>query len=330
MSRLNVAVLMGGISSERTVSLSTGRQIIDALDRSRYEPIGVDTAALFGAVGVDPAPADLAQVKLDDLFREDSRPDVAFLALHGKGGEDGTIQGFLDLLGIPYTGSGVLASALAMDKHMSKIVMRAHGVPVAGEILVRRDSMPDLEELQYQVQEGFGYPVVVKPNREGSTIGCTIVKDPADLSGAIAAALELDDLVLIEQFVEGTEITVGVLGNANPEALPIIEIEARGGFYDYEAKYAPGGSTHIIPARISAAASAMARDHAVQAHLALGCRGMSRVDMIVQGDRICVLEVNTIPGMTPVSLLPDAAKAAGIAFPQLLDRLIGYALELHA
>lgn len=350
MSRLRVAVLMGGSSAERAISLSTGRQIVAALDPSKYIAVALDAAALSGqtpdlppappvsalksAAVSDPAQSaqsaemDLAPANFGLMARPGTgRPDVVVIALHGRGGEDGTIQGALDLLGIPYTGSGVLASALAMDKAMTNAFLRGHGIPVPQDIVLRRHAKNSVETVRDHVESTFGWPAVVKPNAQGSTIGCAIVRDSADLAGAIDEAFRYDDTVLVEQFIPGTEITAGVLGNERPVALPLVEIDAKGGFYDYEAKYAPGGCVHIIPARISGLAAERARQYALACHTLIGCRGMSRTDMMVAGDEPCVLEINTIPGMTPTSLLPDAARAAGIGFSELLDRLIEYALE---
>lgn len=304
---------MGGSSSERSISLSTGQQILSALDPERYDARALDPADLHGPDGL------LAQLA--------DPPDVAFIALHGKGGEDGSVQGLLEVLGIPYTGSGVLASALAMDKSKTKRLLRSHGVPAPDEVLVHRCRRPAEAEVDAQIAAQFGYPVIVKPNQGGSTIGCRIVRSRPELAGALDEALEQDAVALVEPLLAGVEITAGVLGNEEPEVLPLIEIVPKGGFYDYEAKYAPGGSAHLIPARISARAEELARRYAATAHSALGCRGMSRVDMIVDGDSPVVLEVNTIPGMTPTSLLPDAARAAGIGFGELLDRLIAGALD---
>lgn len=331
---------MGGASSEREISLSTGRQVLASLDPERYDAFALDTAALFGQQvhlppearalsGDSSGSTAMVPLTLSDIAAPQTphRPDVVFLALHGKGGEDGTIQGMLDLLGIPYTGSGVLASALAMDKAMAKRVLKTADIPVPGEILLHRAQAADAAGVDCALREAFGYPVIVKPNAQGSTIGCGRVDDVAALPAALAAAFAYDETVLVEEFVAGVEITVGVLGNANPEALPVVEIVSEEGFYDYHAKYAPGGSRHVIPARISDTAAAKAQQYAVTAHRTLGCRGMSRTDLIVRGDEPVVLEVNTIPGMTPTSLLPDAARAAGISFAALLDRLIGYALE---
>ncbi len=340
---------MGGTSAERDISLSTGAQIMAALDPTKYTAIALDAATFSGNVAALPetptlqiadssaqpavpnksVPATIASIDLAQMTRpgSDSRPDIVFIALHGKGGEDGTVQGMLELLNIPYTGSGVLASALAMNKSMTKRVLNSEGIPVPLEVHVTPAAMIDFSSLAKTISSKLGYPLIVKPNAQGSTIGCTILQDSSGLEQAIKNALHCDESALVEQFISGTEITIGVLGNEDPEALPIIEIDAKGGFYDYQSKYAPGGSSHIIPARISEIAADRARDYAIRAHKTLGCRGMSRVDMIVNGDHPVVLEVNTIPGMTPTSLLPDAAKAAGISFTELLDGIIQSALN---
>lgn len=347
MKKLRVAVLMGGTSNEREISLSTGRQILAALDRDRYIPMALDAATLASPpvaqlssthkaplslpahVPNDFSDGALVPLRIDQIISPDGevRPDVVIIALHGRGGEDGTVQGMLELLGIPYTGSGVLASALAMNKAMTKRLLKAEGIPVPAEIVVERRCRPDVIALHERLMASFGYPVIVKPNEEGSTIGCTLVFGLDMLEGALQEAFRYDSTALVEQYIQGVEITVGLLGNEEPEVLPIIEIVPHSTFYDYRAKYEPGGSTHIIPARISDIAAERARDYAVRCHRLIGCRGMSRVDLMVAGDQPYLLEVNTIPGMTPTSLLPEAARAAGIEFSALLDRLIGYALQ---
>ncbi|MCE5324153.1 D-alanine--D-alanine ligase [bacterium] len=344
-SKIRVAVMMGGLSSERGVSLSTGKQILEALDADKYESIGVDSAMIPGSrrqclqgastevQAVADAGAALANanklVSMQEIAGEKSgmRPDVVFIALHGKFGEDGTVQGFLDLLGIPYTGSGVLASALAMDKSMAKKVLAIDGVPVPPSIDFCCINGKWDEAAIASGVEKMGYPVIVKPSRQGSTIGMTKVISPKELNNAINQAVSYDSQIIVEKFVEGTELTVGVLGNNEPFALPVVEIVPAKGFYDYEAKYTPGATEEIVPARISAEASAKAQEIALLAHKSLGCRGVSRTDIIMNADGMHVLEVNTIPGMTPTSLLPQAASAAGISFVRLLDMLIGYALE---
>jgi D-alanine--D-alanine ligase len=299
--KLRVAVLMGGDSAEREISLKTGAQVMDALDASRYDAFSVDAADLKRLPG--------------DALTALASADVVFIALHGPGGEDGAIQGFLEWMGLPYTGSGVAASAVAMDKALCKRVLRDAGVSVPRSRLVTRETAEG-------VAGEIAPPLVVKPNRQGSSFGMTIVHDAALLPEAVALALRYDDACLLEEFVDGTEITVAALGNGCPRILPAIEIVPTGEFYDFASKYEEGGSRHIIPARISAAAARTAADYARRCHETLGCRGMSRTDMMVRGDEVTVLEINTIPGMTRTSLLPDAAAAAGIPFAALLDGLI--------
>jgi D-alanine-D-alanine ligase len=334
MTKLKVAVLMGGTSAEREVSLSTGRQILNALDPARYSVYALDTVSgeKFLPAGVT---ADVGTLRVSDgatavyalthlpQVGPDNRPDVVFIALHGPGGEDGTVQGMLELLNIPYTGSGVLASALAMDKAMSKRVLTAAGVRMPKDVVLKRGASTFEPHLA-----GMSLPWIVKPSRQGSTIGMTVVHQADELNAALANAWKHDDTALVEQFVSGTEITVPILGNEDLQVLPIVEIVPGSGFYDYQAKYTPGATDEIVPARVSAAAAAEARRIALLCHRTLGCRGMSRTDMIVApaGD-IYTLEVNTIPGMTPTSLLPRSAEAAGMPFSRLLDRLIDMALD---
>lgn len=316
MAKTRVAVLMGGKSAEREVSLSTGRQVLAALDPERYEAFAVDTAYLNLPGGGDPPLVGR------------NRPDVALICLHGRFGEDGTIQGMLELLEIPYTGSGVLASALAMDKVMSKKMLALEGIPVPPGITLktRGEGEAYLQRLRAGHAE-VACPAVVKPSKQGSTIGISIVRDPADMAAALDTAFQFDDEVLVEKFIEGMEITGPVLGNADLQPLPLVEIVPNGGFYDYEAKYTPGATDEIVPARLSPELTRRAQELAVKSHLALGCRGFSRTDMLVGEDGIYVLEVNTIPGMTPTSLLPRSAEAAGISFAQLVDRMVQLALE---
>lgn len=344
MSKIRVAVLMGGRSSERSVSLSTGMMILRALDADKYSAFPVD-AALFGGSSPHLESGDKKQIaaltQAETALREfggagaitdllcngtATKPDVAFIALHGRFGEDGTVQGLLELAGIPYTGSGVLASALAMDKVMAKKMLAHDGVPVLPAVDVASCVDFDFRDIADEVAE-LGYPVMVKPSRQGSTIGMMKVDSPDALTEAIDTALQYDSELMIEKFIVGTEITAGVIGNDDLEVLPLVEIVPAGGFYDYEAKYTPGATDEIVPARIPEDAAGEARRIALLSHKALGCRGMSRVDIIISEGKHYVLEVNTIPGMTPTSLLPRAAQAAGIAFPDLLDKLITFALE---
>lgn len=302
-----IAVLMGGRSAEREVSLTTGAQVATALREAGHEVLTIDSGG-EGFIG--------------EL--EAARPDVVFICLHGRFGEDGTVQGLLELLGLPYVGSGVLASALAMDKVMSKHFFAYAGIPTPAYVHARRGEELDLAE----VTRELGSKTVVKPANEGSAIGVTIAHTPSELPSALEEAFRHDDSVLIEEFVGGIEVTVGVIGNDKPVALPTIEIVPEHEFYDYESKYVPGMSQHIIPARVAEEVRDECVRISLKAHKVLGCRGMSRADTIVRDNgTVELLEVNTIPGMTPTSLLPDAAAAAGVSFFDLCDRLVRLALE---
>lgn len=353
--RIRVGVLAGGASAERSISLATGLQIADHLPADRYEVVLLDPLALMVANPVLSAEQrDLAQALLagphagealpardrdlppamQEVMRRaserllpatstfaatggDTRIDVAFIALHGPWGEDGTLQGVLELLGIPYTGSGVLASALAMDKVMAKTVLAAAGLDVPKGLVVR--SVAESRRVSA--------PCIVKPVEQGSSIGMTSVHTAAEIEPAIAEALRYDDRALVEEWILGTELTCGVIGNDDPLALPVIEIVSKRELFDYQAKYDPSASEEICPARIDAALTAQVQAAALQAHRALGCRGLSRTDFIWTGERLVTLEVNTMPGMTANSLLPKAARVAGIPFADLLERIIGWALE---
>jgi D-alanine-D-alanine ligase len=243
--------------------------------------------------------------------------DVLFLALHGGQGEDGTLQALLDLTGVPYTGSGHMASALAMDKDLSKHLFRAAGVPTADWLMA-----PATVD---EVRTALGFPVIVKPSKQGSTVGLSIVKKPEELQAAIDAAFEHDDEVMIEQFIAGRELTVGILGDV---ALPVGEIIAKHEIYDYECKYTPGMAVEEFPARLSDEETQTVQTLAKQAFVALKLRGYARIDFRMTSDsKFFCLEANTLPGMTQTSLIPQAAAAAGISFPELCDRIVQIALE---
>jgi D-alanine-D-alanine ligase len=302
-----VAVLMGGRSAEREVSLNTGCQVADAL-----ESLGWD------AVRIDAGEADF----ITRLAA--SGAGVVFICLHGRFGEDGTVQGLLELMDMPYVGSGVLASALAMDKVMSKHIFACEGIRSPEYMTLRRGPLLDLGA----VTGRLGQKVVVKPATEGSSVGMHIVHQAGELAEAVAEAFTHDDVVMVERFVEGAEVTVGVLGNDQLQALPTLQIVPENEFYDYESKYVPGMSRHIIPAEVPEESRAECQRLALRAHEALGCRGLSRSDTIVEADgTVWLLEVNTIPGMTSTSLFPDMAHAVGMEFPALCERLVELALE---
>lgn len=324
---MRVTVLMGGTSAERDVSLASGLRVAQALRTRGYDVVAVDTARgvlsardeqamLEGGRVVKTVPPDvqaLARMNralpatLDHLVDT----DVIFLALHGGTGEDGTIQALLDLTGIPYTGSGHLASALAMDKELSKQLFRSAGVPTADWLMA-----PATAD---EVERAVRFPVIVKPSKQGSTVGLSLVRDPALLQEAIAEAFTHDDEVMIEAFVPGRELTVGILGG---EALPVGEIIPVKELYDYECKYTPGMAQEIFPADLTAEQTAEVQELAKLAYAALKLSGCARIDfrMTPTGDFYC-LEANTLPGMTETSLIPQAAAAAGVSFPELCDRI---------
>lgn len=311
---MKVAVLMGGHSAERDVSLATGKQIVQALDRDKYEVQSLDTSDLPRLAVTLPG----------------ERPDVVFIALHGPGGEDGTVQGFLDVVGIPYTGSGVLASALAMDKVRYKALMSTENIILPADIVFEKRDTARRRRAAREIAQQLGFPVVVKPSRQGSSYGTTIVQGEDEVSDALSLVFRYDDTALVEEKQEGVEITVAVLGNTDLSALPVVEITPPDGkFFDYEAKYSSGAqhARYIVPARIDEALADEARETALRCHRLLGCKGMSRTDLFATEHGIVTLETNTIPGMTPTSLLPEAARAAGITFPNLLEGLITLALE---
>ncbi len=302
-----VALLCGGTSSERDISLSSGAAAAQAL-----------TKAGFPVTMLDPASKEDLGKLLDGDFA------VAFLCMHGKGGEDGTLQGFLETIGLPYTGSGVWASALAMDKTKAKVFYREAGIPTPASQWLRKGFDVDVDAIVGEL----GTHLVVKAASGGSTLGLYIVENVEGLRDALEKAFSLDDDVLVEQFVAGSEYTVSVVGNSYPAALPIIQILPANDFYDFESKYAPGGSRHICPAPLTEEQTAAMQAIAEAAHEALGCRGVSRTDFIMdeQGS-MWALETNTLPGMTATSLLPDAALVMGVSFPELCTQLVELALE---
>ncbi|MBU2537059.1 MAG: D-alanine--D-alanine ligase [Proteobacteria bacterium] len=305
--KIRLALIAGGKSGEREVSLAGAQGVEKALSREKYEVRRYDPAT------------DLAQLAADA-----GKIDAAFVLLHGPLGEDGTMQGFLDLLGIPYQGAGVLGSALAMDKNLAKILYRQAGLTVAAWEMAE----PEDQENPRRLLEHLALPVVIKPIRQGSSLGMSVARNEEELAQGLAKAFAFDSEVMVEQYVRGREITGGVLGNKELTALPIVEIipGEEFAFFDYQAKYQPGASREVCPADLPSEITAKAQEIALIAHRALQLKGYSRTDMIVADDGIYVLETNTIPGMTPTSLLPQAAAAHGLSFSALLDRLIELAL----
>lgn len=297
-----IGVLLGGLSSEREVSLSSGNAVLKALKETGYNAVAID-------VGRDVA----EQLRQNQI-------EIAFNALHGKYGEDGATQGLLEVMGIPYTGSGVLASAIGMNKTVSKQVFRSQGLLVGPyEVFSRDAGKVDA------VLDRIGYPAVIKPHAEGSSVGVSLVFKKEEAAPAVDLAFKYGNEILIEKFIKGREVQVAVLGE---RALGAIEIVPKRAFYDYTAKYEKGMSEHFFPARIPDTVYKQTLDAGLTAHRAIGCRGYSRVDFIVDDAEMpYILEVNTLPGMTATSLLPEIARGVGIAFPDLLEEILRLAIS---
>ena len=311
--KLNLVVLMGGPSAEHDVSLATGKVILSALDKEKYNPIPVI-------------------VPKNGKWVLPEEANVVFIAMHGAYGEDGTVQGFLESARVPYTGSGILASALAMDKLKSNEIFAFHGLKVPEYIsFSKKEWEKDKIEIVAEIKEKISFPCVVKPSNCGSSVGIAIVKKIEDLENAVRSAFSYDDTVLAQKYISGAEVTCAVLdegGDKEPAALPPTQIIPKESeFFDYRAKYTAGATEEITPPRLSVEIIKKIQENALKAHEILGCSGMSRTDMIVSGEDIFMLETNTIPGMTETSLYPQAATAVGISFPKLLDKIIGSAIN---
>ncbi|OGL54270.1 hypothetical protein A3K55_02400, partial [Candidatus Shapirobacteria bacterium RBG_13_44_7] len=319
VKKLRVMVLMGGRSSEREVSLVSGKGVVRHLDEMRYEVLPIEISVdgkEWKAIEKSELlkldykiEREVSERALEKVAGEgrlmpkiETKPDVVFIALHGKYGEDGTVQGMLDFLGLPYTGCGVLASAIGMDKIMFRKVMENLGIP-----------MPRLVKKA---------PCVVKPADAGSSVGVSIVKKDGDLEKAIELAKKYSDRVIVEEYIKGVEVSCGVIGNENPMALPVVEIRPKKDFFDYEAKYTEGMCEEVCPAEIPDEVVKLVKDYAVRVFRGIGGRGFGRVDMIIRDGQPYVLEINTIPGLTPNSLLPKEAKAMGMSYEELLDKII--------
>jgi D-alanine-D-alanine ligase len=334
---MRIAVLFGGTSEERDVSMASGAQVARALTSAGHDVVAIDSARgvlsqtecdrLLGE-GVAPRPPDVKSLTetragaptVVARVADFSAVDVVFVALHGGSGEDGTLQALLDLAGIPYTGSGHLGSALAMDKDVAKRLFLSSGIPTPPWMMA-----PVSER---SVRETLGFPAVVKPNKQGSTVGLTLVHEPARLQEAITAASAYDDEVIVERFIAGRELTVGVLDGM---PLSVGEITPRlGEIFDYTSKYQEAGATEVFPANVPAETTSQAQDFAARAHRALKLRGYSRADFrLDESGRLWCLEVNTAPGMTRTSLLPQSAAASGITFPELCERICQLAIRGH-
>jgi len=332
MSRIRVAVLAGGRSSEHEISLASARSVLAALDPSRYDVVEI-AIGREGRWQLGRPSSSLLQgnvVESLPVLAESASPaqalgsvDVVLPILHGPFGEDGTVQGLLELAGVPYVGAGVAASALCMDKDLFKAVLRDRGIPVARNATLR---------LGDDVANPFGYPVFVKPARLGSSVGISKAHDEAELEAAVALARRHDEKVLVEEFVAGAEVECGVLGNLRPPPVASVvgEIVPHAEWYDYAAKYDEGGADIVVPARIQAATAARVQELAVDSFIATECEGMARVDFFVrENGEVVVNELNTIPGFTETSVYARLFEASGISYAELLDRLIELALERH-
>ncbi len=344
MARLRVAVLMGGRSSEHEISLASARSVLAALDPAKYESVTVEIgrdgrwelgsggalaqrqlgpSSHAGGTVPGPRPAETLPVPARSAPATAlGQVDVVLPILHGPFGEDGTVQGLLELAGVPYVGAGVTASAVCMDKDYFKAVMRDRGIPVARSVTVLNGARP---------RNPFGYPVFVKPARRGSSVGITKVHDEGELDPAVELARQHDEKVLIEELVEGVEVECSVLGNREPIAsLPGEIVVREGEWYDYSAKYDEGGMELIVPPRVPEESIARVQELSVEAFLATDCEGMARVDCFVRPNgEVVVNELNTIPGFTSTSVYAKLFEASGIAYPELLDRLVELALERH-
>ncbi len=330
---MKIAVLMGGTSAERAVALASGLGIVKALREKGHEVWAVDTARGFVAQeqegqllpeGVHAAPPSDVEGALEPIqlaeVEQIRAADVAFLALHGGAGEDGTIQALLELMKVRYTGSGPLGSGIAMDKDVSKRLLRDAQVPTLPWRVARAPNFgydPDI------IEDLIGYPTVVKPSRQGSSVGLTIVQEPGELEAAVREAAKYDSEVMIERYAKGRELTVGILGD---QALPPVEIRPKKGIYDYHSKYTPGMTEYLCPAPLDEELVAQMQAYALRAFKVLKLRGYARIDFILAKEQLFCLEANTLPGMTATSLLPKAAAAVDVPYPELCERIVRLAV----
>lgn len=342
MNKLNVIVLMGGKSPEHEISILSGVNVVAGLDQRKYEVLPVvisKTGKIWKLTTKDSllslsSPLKFKGTKQEIVLSEEKlisgveslsvkNSNIIFIAMHGPYGEDGKIQGMLDLTGIPYTGSGVLASAIGMDKEVFRKLMKEAGLSIPKYIVLTKKDKNNLE----LVKEIGDFPYFVKPNDQGSSVGASIAKNKTQLLIAVKEAFKFSEKVLVDEYIKGVELTCGVLGNTKLIALPPTEIVPRGEFFDYESKYNESGSLEITPARISKKNENAVKDLAMKVYNAIGAKGFARIDFILRKDKLYILEINTIPGLTKVSLLPKEAEASGISYSRLLDMIIGYAIK---
>ena len=356
MKKLSVCILFGGMSPEHEVSLRSAESVLNNIDHSKYNvfPVGITKEGdwiLFGGKDYSLLPSGqwkthpdnrraaispvrgqgLLSFEGDCVVRE--RIDVVFPVLHGENGEDGAMQGLLQMAGIPYVGPHVAASAVAMDKTLTKLVVDHAGVVQAAWQLVRRNELDThADHILDLLEKRFAYPMFVKPAGTGSSVGVSKASDRASLENALRSAAAFDDKILVEEFIHGREVEVAVMGNDNPVASVCGEIDSGADFYDYDAKYVTDTSTAYIPARIPEDVEEIVREAAVKVYSAIGCQGLSRVDFFVtyEGNRVVFNEINTLPGFTSISMYPKLFAASGIPYSQLIDELLKLALEAFA
>ena len=349
MGKINVCVIFGGKSSEHEVSLITARNVINNLNKDKYQiyPLGITKSGQWllheggvthletgewerGGVKaiISPDIDDKCLIKFKGVRYEKIKIDVAYLAVHGENVEDGALQGLLEISGIPYTGSGVLSSALCMDKDMSRLILRENGIPVVKWIRFCAHELDDIESVIARVKEKFDFPVFVKPSSAGSSIGVSRAGDEASLASALKNAAAYGDKILVEENIDAREIECGVIGNEAPVIAMLGEPITQNEFYTYDAKYKPGQSTTSIPADIGGDASEAIREYAEKAYLLLGCRGLCRIDFFLDKNsgKIYLNELNTLPGCTDSSAFPLLWQKSGVSFSELLDRIISYAM----
>ncbi len=335
MKKIKVIVLMGGRSPEHEVSLVSGKEVVKHLNPEKYEVLPVviskdgqnwqlknkEEFLLKSSSDINQAKDLVPTLRRLEPTQINKNADLVFIAMHGPFGEDGTIQGLFETAGFPYTGAGVLASAIGMDKPMFKKIMEREGIPIAKYLIFEKGDKVE------KIVKKFNFPLVIKPSNQGSSVGVNLVKDEKDLSIALKTAFIFGNTIIVEEYIKGVEVTCGVLGNKDLIALPVVEIIPKKEFFDYEAKYTDGMSAEIVPAGISPKLTRAVQETAKKVFKSIGCRGFGRIDMIIRNQKLFVLEINTIPGLTPASLLPKAAAAGGISYPQLLDKIIKLSLE---
>jgi D-alanine-D-alanine ligase len=339
---MKVAVLMGGTSPERDVSLVSGSAVAEGLKSAGHTVIPIDTARGYRALrgddvkhleGIKTRPPSIdelqkyaAELSLEAVKSSDLKNvDVVFIILHGGSGENGTIQALLDLVGIPYTGSGVLASALAMNKYMAKMMFIANNIPTPDFFILNDKQDITLDAIDVKIRSEMSYPAIIKPVNQGSSVGLSLIKSRNDLERAIKIGFQYDSQLLIEKYIPGREITVAILGD---QALPLAECIPKSGLFDYEHKYTDGKTEYKCPVDLPTDVENLLRSLGLRAFKALNCAGFARIDFrLAEDNQIYCLEVNTLPGMTTHSLVPKAAKAAGIDFPQLLEKICEIAVE---